>query len=222
VRWITSILYVHVADDGGILVIEGDTGRPAWVVEAELVRRLDVLKRGGGSVLLSQGLGSPVAASTLKLIQAVDVPIIQSREVHPDAVRGGGATTLMFAAYVGAMEVAQDLVRRGAALEAQDEEGFTALMYAANAGQDQLIQVLIDASADVNHADHTGATALVFAAQHGHLGIVRRLLAAGADSSVRRVGGLTAHDFAARNGHQRVAAALLLAEGKATGAVASG
>lgn len=205
-------LYVHVADDGGILVIDGETGRSAWVVLAELVRRLEALQGAGGAVLLSQGRGSPIAAAVLEVIGGTGLPIVQSQDVHPDAIRVGGATTLMFAAYVGAVELAEDLVRRGADLGAQDGEGFSALMYAANAGQDEVARFLVEAGADVNQVDHEGSTALMFAAQHGHVGVVKRLLAGGADISASRADGLTARDFAVRNGHQRVAAILLSAE----------
>jgi ankyrin repeat protein len=45
----------------------------------------------------------------------------------------------MAAAYVGALELARDLIERGADLAVQDEEGFSALMYAANGGQDELV-----------------------------------------------------------------------------------
>jgi ankyrin repeat protein len=90
-------------------------------------------------VLLSQERGSRVAAPALNLVLAADVPVVASREVHPDAIRKGGATALMAAAYVGALELARDLIERGADLAVQDEEGFSALMYAANGGQDELV-----------------------------------------------------------------------------------
>jgi ankyrin repeat protein len=207
-----SALYVHVADDGGILVIDGETGLSAWVVMAELVRRLAALQAAGGTVLLSQGLGSPIATAVLEVVDGTGLPVVQSRDVHPDAIRAGGATTLMFAAYVGAVELAEDLVQRGADLRAQDDEGFSALMYAANAGQGEITRLLVEAGADVNQVDHEGSTALMFAAQHGHLGVVKTLLAGGADISASRPDGLSARDFADRNGHQRVSAILLSAE----------
>ena len=203
-----AVLYVHVEDDGGILVIEGASGRSAWVVLAELVRRLDALLAAGGSVLLSQGSGSSIATSVLEVIGDTGLPVVHSRNVHPDAIRTGGATTLMFAAYVGAVELVEDLVQRGADLRAQDAEGFSALMYAANAGQIQIARLLIEAGADVNQVDHEGSTALMFAAQHGHLNVVKQLLGAGADVSASRADGLAARDFADRNGHQRIAAIL--------------
>ena len=206
-------LYVHVADDGGVLVIDGESGRSAWVVVAELVRRLEVLRAAGGSVLLSHESGTPIAGRVLDLIRGTEALVVPSREVHPDAVRPGGATSLMSAAYVGAIYLARDLVERGADLGARDEEGFSALMYAANGGQDELVKLLLDAGADVDETDHSGSTPLMFAAQHGHAVIVKRLLAAGANVDARRADGLIARDFATTNGHARVASILLSAEG---------
>ncbi|MGH2358837.1 MAG: ankyrin repeat domain-containing protein [Candidatus Limnocylindria bacterium] len=207
-----TVLYVHVADDGGLLVIDGETGRSAWVTEVELTRRLEALSAAGGSVLLSREHGSPMAGTVIESIKA-RAPIVLASEVHPDAVRGGGLTSLMSAAYVGAAELADDLLRRGADIEAQDDDGFTALMYAANGSQDELVKLLIEAGADVNQADRAGSTPLMFGAQHGHSGIVKRLLAAGADPSAsREADGLTARDFAVGNGHERVAAVLMAVE----------
>ncbi len=206
------VLYIHVADDGGLLVIDGETGRSAWVTVVELMRRLEDLSAAGGSVLLSREHGSRLASTVIELIKE-RVPIVSASEVHPDAVRGGGLTSLMSAAYVGATELAKDLLRRGADVEAQDDDGFTALMYAANGGQDELVKLLIEAGAEVNQADRAGSTSLMFGAQHGHSGIVKRLLSAGADPSAsREADGLTARDLAAANGHERVAAVLMAVE----------
>jgi hypothetical protein len=202
-------LYVHLADDGGILLIDSATGRSVWAALGELGRRLSVLRASGGSVLLSREAGSRLAEPTLALIRSAGVPVVPCPEVHPDAVRGGASTTLMSLAYVGAVELAQDLIQRGADLEAEDEEGFTALMYAAKTGQEQIVELLVRAGADVNHHDREGSTALMFAAQHGFLKIVKKLLAAKAETGSMRADGLRAYDFAVGNGHRRVASIIM-------------
>jgi hypothetical protein len=211
---VTSVaVYVHVADDGGLLVIDGETGRSAWVTEAELLRRVGLQRERGGPLLLSLEHGSPLAAPVVSSIKASGIPVTSASEIHPDAVRQGGLTALMSAAYLGATELVEDLLRRGADLAAQDEDGFTALMYAANGDQDEMVKLLIGAGADVNQADRDGSTALMFGAQHGRLTIVKRLLGAGADPNARRrADGLTARDFAAGRGHERVAAVLMAVE----------
>jgi hypothetical protein len=208
-----AVLYVHVADDGGVLVVDGDSGQSAWVVVAELRRRLEALQEEAGSVLLSRESGSPIAEPVLELIRRAGVPVGLTREVHPDAIRSGGATALMAAVYVGADLLAHDLIVRGADVDRRDQEGYTALMYASNAGQEGMVKTLLDAGADANAFDNAGSTPVMFAAQHGYAGIVKRLLIAGANPGRRRGDGLSAWDFAAQNGHDRLAGILLSAEG---------
>ncbi len=210
------VLYVHVADDGGLLVIEGEGGRSAWVTEPELARRVDAVVAAGGSLLVSQERGSALATPIVVALEAAGAPVVAATEVHPDATRGGAGTSLMASAYVGAVELVQDLVARGADLEARDESGYTALMYAANAAEDEVVRLLVDAGADVDARDRQGATPIMFAAQQGALRSIKKLLSAGADASTRRVAdGLTALDFAVMHGHERAAAILRSVTGAA-------
>jgi hypothetical protein len=209
-----TTLYVHVADDGGILAIDGDDGRSSWVTEEELARRVDGLVAAGGSVLLSQERGSALATPIVVANEGAGAPVVAATEVHPDAVRRGGSTALMAAAYVGAVALVEDLLRRGADVDARDESGYTALMYAANGAQEEVVPLLLAAGADPSATDHDGTAPLMFAAQHGSLRTVKRLLAAGADAAARRrVDGITAADAAAANGHERVAGILRAAAG---------
>jgi hypothetical protein len=207
-------LYVHVANDGGLLAIDGRDGKSAWVTLADLRRRLANLREQRGTLLLSSDLEppSPTATTAFDAISEAEVPLESATQVHSDAVREGGSTALMFAAYVGAEELARDLIERGADLEAADADGFTAVMYAANAGEVGVVSMLIEAGADLDRADRQGSTPLMFAAQHGSFTIVRRLLAGGADARRRGQHGMCASDFAREGGHDKVAAVLLSAE----------
>ncbi len=206
------VLYVHVADDGGLFVIDED-GRSAWVRQDELLHYVGAIRDRGGSVLLSQERGSPVAESALRAIADFRVTLTRSPEVHPDAVRGEGATALMSAAYLGKIELLRDLLQRGVDVASRDIDGFDALMYAANGGQEEAVSLLVERGADPNQIDRDGSTALMLAAQRGDIKIVKRLLVAGADPRTsRKTDGLKAVDFAAGNGHERVAAVLAAAE----------
>ena len=211
-----QVLYVHVADDGGILVIGGDDGRSTWVTEAELARRVDAIVAAEGSLLLSRETGSVVAMPILVGIESAGARVVAATEVHPDARRTGGATALMAFASVGAVDLVEDLLRRGADLEARDEQGSTALMYAANAAEDEVVRLLVDAGADGDARDAEGSTPLMFAAQRGSTRAVKRLLAAGVDVSAARTAPdrMTAVDFAESNGHARVAAILRSMDGR--------
>ena len=210
-------LYLHVADDGGLLLVEGASGRSAWVTAAEVARQVEGLAAAGGSVLLTRERGSVVATPVLVGIEHAGVRIVEGGEVHPDAHRVGGTTALMAAAYVGALELVDDLVDRGVDLDVRDESGYTALMFAANGEQAEVVRALLDAGADPDAADRFGNTVLMFAAQHGDTSAIKRLLASGADATRRRVNdGLQAHDIAEANGHAR-AAAILRAAATAAG-----
>jgi hypothetical protein len=210
-------LYVHLADDGGIFAVWGDTGREAWITEATLERELERLKARGGDLLYSRDAPDqeppPIVERTFRRIADAGPPSIRLlAEAHPSAGFPGGATTLMAAARAGDVEVLRDLVRRGAELEAQDEDGYTTLMYAANAGEREAADELVAAGADVDARDNGGSTPLMFAAQGGHAGIVQRLLDGGADPMPRGDHGLTARGFAEQNGHREVARLLGEAE----------
>jgi hypothetical protein len=210
-------LYVHLADDGGIFAVWGDTGREAWITEATLELELERLKARGGDLLYSRDAPDheppAIVERTFRRIADAAPPSIRLlAEAHPSASFPGGATTLMAAARAGDVEVLRDLVRRGAELEAQDEDGYTALMYAANAGEHEAADELVVAGADVDARDNGGSTPLMFAAQGGHAEIVQRLLDGGADPMPRGEHGLTARGFAEQNGHREVARLLGEAE----------
>jgi uncharacterized protein len=210
-------LYLHVADDGGLLLVDGASGRSSWVTAAEVARQVEGLAAAGGSLLLTRERGSVAATLVLVGIEQAGARIIEGREVHPDAHRVGGTTALMAAAYVGALELVDDLVDRGVDLDACDESGYTALMFAANGEQAEVVRVLLDAGADPDASDRFGNTVLMFAAQHGDTSAIKRLLAAGADATRPRVqDGLRAHDVVEANGHRR-AAAILRAAATAAG-----
>lgn len=202
-------LYLHVADDGGLLLVDGASGRSAWVTAAEVARQVEGLAAAGGTLLLTTERGSVAATPVLVGIEQAGVRVVEGREVHPDAQRPGGTTALMAAAYVGATALVDDLLVRGVDLEARDESGYTALMFAANAQQVEVVRSLLGAGADAGAADRFGNTVLMFAAQHGDIPAIKALLAAGADATRRRIqDGLHAHDVAEANGHTRAGAIL--------------
>ena len=207
----SPVLYVHVADDGGVLTIDGGTGRSAWVPASELPAILDGLGTAGGSILLSREEGTPVAAPVLDLVVGSGLPVTIAETAHPDAHRADGSTALMAFAYAGAVHLVADLLARGDDVDARDASGYTALMYAARAGDAEVIDLLLGAGADIAAADHEGSTPLMFAAAGGSLPAVRRLLTAGADAGARRLDGVGPREAAEAAGHARIASVLAAA-----------
>jgi Ankyrin repeats (many copies) len=200
-RDVSNVLYVHLAKDGGIFAVRGDTGAQAWIPRWLLEEELERVKGAAGTVLLSWDEDNRIVRDTFELIKAAKVPMKESSEPHPDAKLEGDATSLMAAAYAGDDDVLADLIQRGAELESKDVDGYTALMYACNGGKMRSVELLVDAGADVNARDNQNSTPVMFAAQHGHVEIVKALVEHGADTDARGDHGLTALGFARQNGH---------------------
>jgi hypothetical protein len=202
---VSNVLYVHLAGDGGIFAVRGDTGAQAWIPRRLLEEELERIKASPGTILLSWDDDRPIVRDTFELIKAADLPMKETTEPHPDAKMEGDATTLMEASYGGDDAVISDLIQRGADLETKDVDGYTALMYACNGGRMRSVELLLDAGADLNARDNQESTPIMFAAQHGNIEIVRHLLEHGADFDARGEHGLTVLGFAQQNGHDEIA-----------------
>ena len=92
------------------------------------------------------------------------------------------------AARGGAVDTLQQLLDRGADVDARDRHGQTALMIAATEGHVRLVEWLIGRGANLDHTAKYGLSALMLAVARGHVEIVRTLSAAGADLTVRGTG----------------------------------
>ena len=94
-----------------------------------------------------------------------------------------GCTLLHISCLMGHLEIAVDLLRRGALVDAGDDKGTTPLLAAAWNGRDTVVALLISHGADLNASAYCGRceTPIFVAALKGRTGIVRQLLEAGAD-----------------------------------------
>lgn len=113
-------------------------------------------------------------------------------------------------AYIGYQQKEEDVVNRlrdllkaGAALEAQDVNGRTPLHWAAMQGamvdvsvSDFMVKALLESGANVNAVDQLGRTPLHYAAEQGFDPIVAALLRAGAQSDAKDEQGKTPADLA--------------------------
>ena len=100
------------------------------------------------------------------------------------------------------------LIRRGAPVEAPDQNGTTPLMIAARGGQPAAVDAVLAAHPNVNATDKNGNTALMHAVMSGSLAVVDKLLAAGASVAPRDVQEWSALDFAEVSGATGIAARL--------------
>lgn len=101
------------------------------------------------------------------------------------AIGGSGQTVLHVLAQRGWDEGVELLLRHGADVNAETDDGITPLMIAAGAGSDPCVKSLVDAGADVNAVDSDGDSVLYYAASNGQKSTVSKLLALGADADPR-------------------------------------
>ncbi|KAF9988609.1 Glycerophosphocholine phosphodiesterase [Mortierella antarctica] len=117
-------------------------------------------------------------------------------------------TPLSIACRLGHVEAARLLIKYGACLDAQDEEGESCLIIASKNGHVECVKLLIEgpqpgAGANLELRErYYGWTALHLAAIENHPEVVKVLLAAGADPNVYDYSGWNPHEhavFAANN-----------------------
>lgn len=80
-------------------------------------------------------------------------------------------------------DIAQLLLRAGAAIESRDHNGCTSLMFAAANGANPVTDRLLGERANVDVMDYEGRTSLDYALQFGHAGVARMLRNAGCKAS---------------------------------------
>ncbi len=102
---------------------------------------------------------------------------------------------LMLASLGGQLEMARQLVERGADV---NKPGWAPLHYAATRGHLAVMRFLLDNNAYIDAASPNGTTPLMMAAHYGTPTAVKLLLESGADPLLKNQQDLTAIDFAQR------------------------
>ncbi|XP_046974225.1 ankyrin-3-like isoform X2 [Vanessa cardui] len=120
-----------------------------------------------------------------------------------------GLNALHLAAKDGHIAVVEELIKRGATVDAATKKGNTALHIACLAGQEAVARALLGAGAKADAQSAAGFTPLYMAAQENHAGCVKMLLAAGANQTLATEDGFTPLAVAMQQGHDRVVAELL-------------
>lgn len=134
----------------------------------------------------------------------------------PDKVNAfseDGFQPLGLACFFGQYDVAEYLLKAGAAVNAKSHNGLQAapIQSAAAGRHRKIVKLLLDHGADPNLREANGFTPLHAAAQNGDEETIRTLLFGGADLTLKSNDGKTALDLAMEAGHER--ATLLLGEG---------
>jgi uncharacterized protein len=121
--------------------------------------------------------------------------LLQSPKIDVNPLTTDDESPLMMAVFKGQVEVAQQLIEKGADV---NKTGWTPLHYAATAGHVQLIGILLAKYAYIDAESPNKTTPLMMAAHYGTPGAVKLLLEEGADPALKNDLGLTAIDFAQR------------------------
>jgi ankyrin repeat protein len=108
---------------------------------------------------------------------------------------------LIAAAGKGDITTVEDLIAKGANVNARNAEDWTALMLAGKGGHTGVVKAVLEKGAKVNMKNIYGFTALMWAAKGGHTDTVKTMLDKGADVNIKNMGGLTALIYAASEGH---------------------
>jgi Ankyrin repeats (3 copies)/Ankyrin repeat len=135
----------------------------------------------------------------------VAVELFLAAGMDPNAKKkDGGDTALIAAARRECSEVVESVLRRGANVNAKNEQGATAMLMAAGGFNNTIVRNLLNHGADVNSRTNDGFTALMFAAANNQSDNVRILLRAGADVGVKNKDGKTALAFASELGRLEI------------------
>lgn len=181
-------------------------------------------KIGGFSTPTAQGLvrtyvpGRPIFQSTPHgiVVTAENVPgfwLIPWADLEPRSVGPDPSTALLEAAEAGDLAGVNNMLARGAAVDARNYKGWTSLILAVKAGNAEMVRVLVENGADVNTRSTSamGSTVLCFAAETNNAQVIRELLKHGVQINATSGNGLTALYVAAIHGNKETAEALLSA-----------
>ncbi|TKT78131.1 ankyrin repeat domain-containing protein [Aquamicrobium sp. LC103] len=98
-----------------------------------------------------------------------------------DARDDRGATALLVATHVDAIDAARALIEAGADVNAKDSINDSPYLYAGARGHLEILKLTLAQGADLKSTNRYGGTALIPAAERGHVETVRTLIEAGVD-----------------------------------------
>ncbi|XP_015258829.1 PREDICTED: ankyrin-3-like isoform X20 [Cyprinodon variegatus] len=141
-------------------------------------------------------------------LEDVEVVSLDGSDASPLSSQNG-LNALHLAAKEGHVDLVQELLDRGAAVDSSTKKGNTALHISSLAGQAEVVKILTKRGADINSQSQNGFTPLYMAAQENHLDVVRYLLENGGNQSIATEDGFTPLAIALQQGHNQVVSILL-------------
>jgi ankyrin repeat protein len=122
-----------------------------------------------------------------KVLVAVILPVVvlSLSLLAAGQATSGLDTQLLEAAKAGDAAAVQQLLQKGAHIEAKDDYGDTALIVAAEKGHSDVVKLLLEKGANIEAKNEVGATALIMAAAYGKTDMVKLLLEKGANFNAK-------------------------------------
>lgn len=167
-------------------------------------------------MLIAWACSAAAAPPHVPLVDAVktrDLAAIRAllqKHAAVDQAEPDGTTALMWAARDDAADVAAQLIKSGANVNARNRYGVTPLELAATNGSRAMTALLLDNGADAAATMDNGQTVLMTAARAGNADLVRLLLVYGADVDTKEIRrGTTALMWAAEDNRADVVKLLL-------------
>ena len=103
-----------------------------------------------------------------------------------------GNTPLIYAASKGYIKIIEQLLRKGANINANNNYGNTALIIATQNNYINIVNLLVKRGANLDFQNNTGNTALIIATQNNYINIVNLLVESGANLDLKNNDGNTA------------------------------
>lgn len=131
--------------------------------------------------------------------------LVASGKIDLNQADVNGHSAVSQAIINGHDKIVRLLVKWGADLTMQTNEGNTPLMLAVLSEKTEIVEHLLQRTVGVNIQDNVGDTALILAASTGQKRIIEMLINAGADMQLRNKEDLNAYQIALNEGHQDAA-----------------
>jgi len=196
----SSVEIVNVLLHAGVEVNARDAGDSTalmYAVPKGKAAIVEALIRGGADVNAKSGSGYTALMEAESGSPDV-VNLLIAAKADVNAKSGNGDTALISAAVKDKPANVEALIRAGADVKAESEEG-SALTYASSA---EVARTLIRAGADTNSRDSYGRTPLMHMAGYGLLESAKVLVSGGADVNAKDHNGVTVLMYAVQGEEQ--------------------
>lgn len=166
--------FIQVHENGAILVVADDYQWNLATIGQAVAVALEAIEHGT-RVLLGHEVLDDRTIAVLESVRRTGVEIVDFGTVIPPMTWPDGTTPLMTAVSLGRHDLIEDLLARGAPVDATDVAGGTALHHAAHAGDEVACDLLLAAGADPTARDGLGRSPADHAVAAGHVALALRL-----------------------------------------------